>query len=360
MNSTIQRWFFFNDHKKDHVKALDGLRGVAVIMVLLAHSSSHKMNFHEAVTFVGIGKIGVYLFYVLSAYLLDRQISMALLNQTADSFFWKRYFLRRFLRIYPLFILSLFAFWSLTISGIKTKIESGRDVLEHILLLEGKGVFWSIPVEFKYYLLSPFILLVCHRYLKWDMKKIIIFFVVLIGAVFAFDMLLHFSKISTLKYLLVFLTGTTFAIYHLLVTPPEWVLKWKKGIAISGFIALIFCLFLNPNYLGDWSGIFDGNSGRKVMIFYSALCGIMLFSALYDKGAFKRFLESSWLRFIGVISFSIYLIHMMVIHLMTGFNLGIPDALKIYFFFGATILVSTISFLLIERPLSRIRISKRS
>ena len=111
MGKLIDRWFFFNDQRKDHVRSLDGLRGIAVILVLLSHSSNNSIYFHDAIAFNGIGKGGVYLFYVLSAFLLDRQIALALMKQTAESFFWKRYFARRFLRIYPLFIISLIFFW---------------------------------------------------------------------------------------------------------------------------------------------------------------------------------------------------------------------------------------------------------
>src|SRR5258706_6395060 len=127
MGIKIQRWFFLNDQKKEHIRSLDGLRGIAVIMVLLSHSSNNEIYFHKALAFNGIGKGGVYLFYVLSAYLLDKQISLALINKKADSFFWRRYFLRRILRIYPLFILSLIVFWVSSYLGITTTIVHGID-----------------------------------------------------------------------------------------------------------------------------------------------------------------------------------------------------------------------------------------
>jgi len=359
MNKKIQSWFFFNDYKKDHVGALDGLRGIAVILVLLSHSSNNSIYFHKAIAFNGIGKGGVYLFYVLSAYLLDRQISLALMNHSTDSFFWRRYFLRRFLRIYPLFIVSLFVFWAASNAGVTTTIVNAIDILKHIFLLEGMGVFWSIPVEFKYYLLSPFILLVCHRYLQWDIRKIGIFFIVLSAITLGADMVFHFHKISTMKYLIIFLTGTFLAIYTIRVTPLISTSRWAKGIGIMGFVALLCCMVMNPNFMGDWVGISTSNNGRKVMMIYAFLCGIMLFSAHYDKGLFKRFLENKFLRFVGVISFSVYLFHMPVIFFIRDEMIKIPDFLKIYFFFGATIFLSIITYLLIERPLSLIRISKR-
>jgi peptidoglycan/LPS O-acetylase OafA/YrhL len=44
MSGILQKWFFSHDDKKDHNKALDGLRGIAVIMVLLSHSSNHGIQ----------------------------------------------------------------------------------------------------------------------------------------------------------------------------------------------------------------------------------------------------------------------------------------------------------------------------
>ncbi len=354
----IQSWFFSNDNKKEHVKALDGLRGIAVILVLLAHSSYHNMFFHPLLVFSGIGKGGVYLFYVLSAFLLDRQIGSALMNNKADTSFWKRYFLRRFLRIFPLFIFALFVFWTLTLLYMPTVIQDVQDILKHIFLIEGKEVFWSVPVEFKYYIISPFILLVCQHFLKWKLRNIFLFFLLVSIVTLLADLYFHFNRISTFKYLPVFLTGTFLAIFSLRSQTMTFISKWNKGIGMVGLTALLFCIIMNPNYMGDWMGMDTSNNGRKVMILYAVLCFVMLFTALYTEGIYKRLLETRFLRFIGVISFSMYLFHMPVIYFIKSDILNIPEGLKIYFFFGTTIIISTVTFLLIERPMSTIRISK--
>ena len=103
----INKLFFPHDNKREHFKALDGLRGVAVLLVLLSHSSNANLFFHEFLNFQRIGKVGVYLFFVLSAYLLDRQIALAFMTKKSSKGYWKNYFLRRFLRIYPLFVVAL-------------------------------------------------------------------------------------------------------------------------------------------------------------------------------------------------------------------------------------------------------------
>ena len=55
------------------IKSLDGLRGFAVLLVLLSHMSLVGINLVPGLDFAGIGKAGVYLFFVLSAFLLTWQ-----------------------------------------------------------------------------------------------------------------------------------------------------------------------------------------------------------------------------------------------------------------------------------------------
>ena len=174
------------------------------------------------------------------------------------------------------------------------------------------------------------------------------------------DVWLDFDKISTFKYLVVFLVGTFIALQNLRLSHPFLPGKSKHYLWILSFMALFFCLYLNPNYVGDWMGISVSNNGRKVMLIYVGLCMIMLYGALYDPSYFRKFLEQRVLRVTGVISYSLYLFHMPVIYLLREDILPIPGFLKIYFFIAATFLLAMCTYGLIERPLSRIRLSKIS
>ena len=354
----LQFFFFPHDVHPDHVKSLDGLRGIAVILVLLSHTSNNNIFFHPALAFNGIGKGGVYLFFILSAYLLDRQIGYAMMHRQANPWFWKRYFIRRFLRIYPLFLISLAFYWGITSAGLETVITDGTRFLHHMLMVDGRSVFWSVPVEFKYYFLSPLILWICNRYLKWDLRATALFFLALSGGMMIMDMWLDLDKISTSKYLVVFLGGTFLALYNLRLSRPFLAGTGKNLLWILGFMALFLCLFLNPNYVGDWMGISVSNNGRKIMLIYVGLCMIMLYGALYDPVYFRKFLEHPVLRVTGVISYSLYLFHMPVIYVLREDILPIPGFLKIYFFIAGTFLLAICTYGLIERPLSRIRFSK--
>ena len=106
--------FFPHDHRELHVKSLDGLRGIAVLFVVLSHSSIEGFFSWSPLDFKGIGKTGVYLFFILSAFLLDRQIIFKLRKGQADNLYWLNYVIRRFLRIYPLFAVALIVDWLVT------------------------------------------------------------------------------------------------------------------------------------------------------------------------------------------------------------------------------------------------------
>ena len=110
----IKEFFFPNDGKTEHFAALDGLRGFAVLLVLISHANLIGVYVPNILNYPQMGTCGVQLFFVLSAYLLDRQIANALLNQKADKRYWLNYTLRRFLRIYPMFFLSLLLYYFLT------------------------------------------------------------------------------------------------------------------------------------------------------------------------------------------------------------------------------------------------------
>ena len=149
--------------KKLYVHALDGLRGLAVLTVFLSHTS---LSGHRALPFLnsaGTGKMGVFLFFILSSFLLTYPFLIkqekcfernALIN----------FSYRRFFRIYPLFVLYLLVALvsSYVLPSALNRPESGIpffltpiEFLKHVFLQQGKGVTWSILVEFRYYFVLP-------------------------------------------------------------------------------------------------------------------------------------------------------------------------------------------------------------
>ena len=152
-----------------HIAALDGVRGLAIILVLIVHltnsSYSHTRStlLNAAIAFCSFGWIGVDLFFVLSGFLIT-----GILYDTVDSpSFFLNFYARRFLRIFPLYYGSLAAL--LILSGTLGIDWQGS---EYILLGYLQNVpplnlhltptvhrytahFWSLAVEEQFYLLWP-------------------------------------------------------------------------------------------------------------------------------------------------------------------------------------------------------------
>jgi len=352
--SRLGKLIFPHDQRPDHFKALDGLRGLAVLLVLLSHSSNHGMKFTPWLDFGGAGKIGVYLFFVLSAYLLDRQIAIKLRSGTANSLYWKNYILRRFLRIYPLFLLALICQLWLYNMNISAVIHDGGDVAEHMALLKGVDIFWSIPVEFKYYLLSPCILLICHYVLRWRIMAMAALFAVITVGSIMIGLKTELSNLSTILYLPIFIIGTIAAIYELM-KDEKGLLRFGTLLDAVGLTSLAIIIITLPYYLKSLFGSELELRGTIFFLPYAGLWGLMLLAAKHGRGVVRRIFEWRGIRFIGVVSYSAYLFHMPVINLMQTFP-DMPSWLKTVVFLMITFIVSSISYLLFEKPLSRIRL----
>lgn len=359
MNKTVlnkfHSLFFPNDHKAYHIKSLDGLRGVAVLLVMFSHTSNAHLHLFGVFNFMETGKIGVYLFFVLSAYLLDNQIALALQQGKTSYRYWLNYLFRRFLRIFPLFIISLgLHLFATKIIGITTCIPDTATFINHLFLLEGESIFWSIPVEFKYYLLSPFIMIFCHRVLKWRPKLVIPFITILIFLSIFVAFYLPLSKVSTINYLSLFLVGTLLSIYSANLTKY---LKYDRLLEILGFVSLFFIILCFPKVFESLTGHYLKTYSLEFRLPLALCWGGILLATLKERGYIKNFFEFPPLRFIGVISFSVYLFHTTILNIVHHSNiLGLPEWMHIYAFFGLTFLVCSITYLLIEKPLSKIKL----
>ena len=354
IHGKFNRLFFPHDNQKEHFKGLDGLRGIAVLLVLLSHSSNANIFFHEFINFQKIGKVGVYLFFVLSAYLLDRQIALAFMTEKSSKGYWKNYFLRRFLRIYPLFVIALILHGLLTFVGINTVIDRVIDVPLHMILVKGESIFWSIPVEFKYYFISPLIMWFCHKFLKRSKVKLLFVFLIVLLSSITIELIFHLPLVSTFRYFPIFLVGTFISVFELLYKDEIKQFASPRIYSFIGFIAFSAIIITIPFYFEKIFGFKVNFHSSKYYLPYALIWGLILVSVKYGKGIINKLLELKFLRFIGSISFSMYLFHMLFLRFVK--NSEIPSYLQVYVFFILTIIFSSISFLLVERPLSKIKI----
>lgn len=154
---------------RQHLAALDGLRGIAIVLVLLhgfdVIQPSAGFVGHALDILLDLGWIGVQLFFVLSGFL----ITGILLDTRQASGYYRGFFARRVLRIFPLYYGVLFIAF-VVLPRLVPVTGSEHQVwlwtyLANFVAPFGYGVpafphFWSLCVEEQFYLLWP--LLVRH------------------------------------------------------------------------------------------------------------------------------------------------------------------------------------------------------
>jgi peptidoglycan/LPS O-acetylase OafA/YrhL len=341
-----------------HLDALDGLRGLAVLVVIASHLSNAGLLPQPGLA--GTGKAGVYLFFVLSAFLLTRILLERPLTALADVHLWAAYALRRVLRIWPLYLLVLLLSWALTRAGLPWHYVIDDPALRaHLALSQGRSVLWSIPVELTFYLCLP-PLVVAMAALRGRAPAIVqlALAVALVSLCLwrwpAAQMVVNDVRLG--PYLPVFLCGAFAA-------RVDQALRAGRGLharAWAGLAALCAaaCLAMIPSV---WAMLTASpfNPGRihGWMLAHGLAWSALLLALLHGPAWLRRPFASLPLRLVGVVSFSAYLWHMPVIDLVRG--LGLPPGLQVPLILLATLAVSMLSFALFERPWREVRLRRR-
>ncbi len=130
--------------QKSEVQALHGLRGFAFLLVVAAHFSNHY-----DLPLKGLGKVGVWIFFVLSAFLLTQQ--MLIYGRPLSRGSLAIFFSRRALRIVPPYFVALTLFLGFGY------LINGNNIVSHLLFTDGAGHFWTVAVEVQFYFFLPFI-----------------------------------------------------------------------------------------------------------------------------------------------------------------------------------------------------------
>ncbi len=158
----------------NYIKGLDGLRALAISWVMFGHvSSSLEWEPESAIDkgltlLANMGWVGVQLFFVISGFLITK----ILLESKGASNQLKNFYIRRSLRIFPIYYLTL-AFFFILLPLLNSSPEWMASPLEHqtwfwlymhnwirpFLDDSGFGHMWSLAIEEQYYLLWPLLVI---------------------------------------------------------------------------------------------------------------------------------------------------------------------------------------------------------
>jgi peptidoglycan/LPS O-acetylase OafA/YrhL len=160
-----------------HVPILDSVRGVAILSVLVYHATVFTMDTPRSgldrlyLNVVGAGWCGVDMFFVLSGFLITR----ILLHTKTQEGYFRNFYARRVLRIFPLYYFAVFAY--LILASI-FHLQYGRGAAPWLLTYTSNLIvsfnpsfvmplpmahFWSLAIEEQFYLFWPLAVLLLSR-----------------------------------------------------------------------------------------------------------------------------------------------------------------------------------------------------
>ncbi|HEY7856751.1 MAG TPA: acyltransferase, partial [Terriglobales bacterium] len=169
----------------ERVAELDGLRAVAVGAVIAFH---YTLNTHYASPVTGLGWIGVDLFFVLSGYL----ITSILLKAKARPAYFRTFYLRRTLRIFPVYFLLLatyaiaarvgggpqpWSYWAMHAAFLSSTAEYFHfwAFAAPPFVYGGVTVLWTLSIEEQFYLLwAPVVRFMREGRLAWFLAAVIV------------------------------------------------------------------------------------------------------------------------------------------------------------------------------------------
>ncbi|RLN98280.1 hypothetical protein BBJ28_00003554 [Nothophytophthora sp. Chile5] len=337
---------------------LDGVRGLAAILVVTQHS-------HEYMQDLNLGACAVDSFFVLSSFLLTMLFmkkSMRLLAQNASyrkwAFILADYFSKRFFRVYPLFALTAIVLWLLPIEGKRRYYlieEPEQFDLFKVLTFDFDQryfVLWTLPLEISYYFFIPaFVLVVLRLRRFWWVSFIPLYAWIVHEGWYTY----RWDHQQLGPHLPTFLAGSMAAV--LFVKLDAWIkstgfeFRQTHTRVIRSVEYATVALLLSLSFRGLFFNWVHDNIAptEPGFPFISVLLTLVFVIEMILPSAVSSIFEWSVFRYWGKISFSAYLLHGFVIYAdAVGRQHNYYD--RMLSRFGLILLLATASYRLVEYP----------
>ena len=283
----------------DRINYIDGLRGIAILLVFLAHLSGgvypHDVSFFNNYDFfVGGGFIGVQLFFAISGYLITKNLVHEYTKHGNIDF--KLFYLRRFWRLYPVLLLACLAYFIYAIVFMESRMHIAAlgDIFMALTYttnlpifplwfpdLDWMGHTWSLSVEEQFYLIWPILFLFVSR-LK---SKPLIVSITLLFCVVTI-ILRHY--LPSLSYGLLRWDSLMLGCLLNFVKIPK-----SKIISIACILTIAYYAWFSANPISNKDYIITSIAS----------------ASLISQAGHMNFLKSKILVYFGCVSYSLYLWH---------------------------------------------------
>src|SRR5579884_907926 len=341
-----------------NIPSLDGIRAASVMLVFLAHA-----GLNERVP----GNFGVTVFFFLSGYLITTLLRMEF--EKAGRVSLKAFYLRRALRILPPMYLVLGLASALTLMGalegslqLDAVLAQAFHLTNYYVIYAGwwdgrapgTWIYWSLAVEEHFYLVFPLFYIGLRRFVPERRRQMLILFG-LCAAVLAWRcalvFLLHAWKertyLETDTRMDSILFGCILAVWGNPVldrvrAPGRWWAGLWLPLGIAGLLASF--LIRDPRFQETFRYTLQG----------LALFPVFVMAISYPDRSLFRVLNIRWVKFIGVLSYSLYLVHPTVLFGVAEWTTWHPlvgGAVAL----ALCVLISTAIYYLVEKPCARLR-----
>lgn len=350
------------------IPQIDGLRFLAIMSVVLFHlrtyvivktgsstSPGHYNNILDMI--LSRGYIGVSLFFCISGFILAMPFIQSAIAG-AGRISLKKYYLRRFTRIEPPYILNLVLIFILL---VLVKKMDFFELFPHLLASSGymhnaiygtgsmiNTVAWSLEIEIQFYLLLPVfaVILQIRRHL---LRRGLLLVVISAGALIAESTkgrtsILELSLIGQLQY---FFTGILLADIHFY----HWRGQLKARARQWAHDALfIFAAGLAVIFAMRWRA-YPSN-------FLLPVCFAIIFKASFHGALTRTLLTNRWITIIGGMCYTVYLYHHFIISfvgrytapLTAGATFTFSFILQFMMVMPVMFFVCAMLFIFIEKP----------
>ena len=330
---------------------IDGLRALAILPVLLFHSG--------APGFSG-GYVGVDVFFVISGYLITGHIADEIAGGHMSL---ARFYARRFRRILPALFATLILTWLVSaflllpsyLLALSKALLAAAASVSNIYLWQTAGYFapdsafqpllhtWSLSVEEQFYLVVPILMMLTAKPLR---GRWVLLFGPLCLLSFALSVYAT-ARAPTANFYLLPTRAWELGLGALTATAPlprigrRWVAETVSAAALL--------LMLAPVFVFDDATPFPGVNAS-----YPCLgAALLIHTGRSDRSGAKTLLSARPLVAIGLISYSLYLVHWPLISLLRAMEVAPPAAPQIILLLMASFGLATLSWRFIEQPFRR-------
>jgi peptidoglycan/LPS O-acetylase OafA/YrhL len=351
---------FSTQNKDSYFQGLNGLRGLAALIVFLCHAVGFFNNGLLSHFLLFDGAAAVVLFFILSGY----SLSIKYVSDPDKRFNILSYIIKRFFRLYPSYIAGLvvilalryFVFQPGMMVGLSDWVNSKwlelpriKEIILYSLIIGAKTNLINSTMGAMFYLIVMSVIFpILIIPLRKINSKIGIFILLTLSYVVA-------VKIHIFVYLPLFVIGGIMAKYH------NNILIFLKGKQINRFFSIIILLiavflfnirFCAPVFFGYNS---FPEHGLLVDTITSLGCLVLMHYALSDN-RLTSFLLNKQLNYIGKISYLFYILHFPILLTITSIvypllhNIYISILLSLV----ATIIASSVLYKFVEKPFSKL------